>query len=479
VARRILSLDLGSHSIKAVLIESTLRSYRVLGLFQQQRDPSRALSEQIQEFCTVHGLKGDTVLSCVPGDSVTHRFLSLPFAHARHIRQAVPFELEGQIPLSLEEVVVDAQIVKNTAEGATVLAVAIPKRVLAEHLSTMTVAGLDPTTVGLAPLAPLSLLTSANRELTGVTALIEVGEQRTSVALLHDGVLRSMRTISMGLHRSDGLAALMQELHWTLLVLGGDALSLPVRFFLCGGGAYSLQLRDELQRAFSAEIIPFQHLTIPGVPETLREEQGQFATCLGLGVREILGLTAPGINLRRGEFARRGSNDLIRREWVRVGWLAASVAAAAGLAVVLELYRLNLRYQALRQEVRRVFAATLPEVQTVVNEKVQLQDAVSALQERHRLLQGPTVSSLEILRELSVALQEHVRVDLEEWTFDDEAVRLRGTTSSFEAAETIKTVAMNVGVFREVQLKDVKSQPGSEKVSFGLQMLFKQKGQEE
>ncbi|MBI3303655.1 MAG: PilN domain-containing protein [Deltaproteobacteria bacterium] len=480
MARRILALDLGSHTLKAALIESTLRSCRVLGLFRQRRDAGRPLAEQVQEFCAAHSLRGDTVLSCLPGDAVTHRFLSLPFARPRQLDQTVPFELESQILQGLEDMVVDFQVVQRTAAGVTVLAVAAPRDTLTEHINTLAVAGLDPAAVGLAPLAPLPLLSRAGVEMSGVTALLDIGENRTSVVLLRDGVLSGLRTLSVGLSRAGGFAAFLQELRWTLLALSGDGPVLPSCFFLCGGGARIALLKEELGRALDAEILPLHQWALPPVPEEYRQEQGVFAACLGLGLREALGLAAPGINLRRGAFAHQGQREVLQREMARLGWIAAGVAVAAGLAFALETHRLNTRYEALRQEIRRVFITTLPEVQTIVNEKAQLQDAVAALQSRQRLLHGSAAAaSLELLRQLSAALPEQVTLDLDEWTFDTEAVRLRGTTSSFDAAETLKTTAAGLGLFREVQLKDVKTAAGSKKVSFGLQMLLNQQEQQQ
>lgn len=478
MARRILALDCGSHALKAVLIEHTFRECRVLGFFRRPRDPDRPLAEQVQEFCAAHALRADTVLSCLPGDRVIQRLLALPFARARQIEQTVPFALESQIPLGLEEVVVDFQVVRRTADGVTVLAVAVPTGTLTEHLETLTAAGLDPAVVGLTPLAPLPLLHLAGVEMQGVTVLLDLGENRTSVVLLRDGVLGGLRTLSVGLGRAGGFAAFLQELRWTLLALGGEEAAPPWRFFLCGGGARSARLRQELARALDEEIVPFQHLVLPAVSDGDRQEQGPFAACLGLGLRAALGVGAPGINLRRGAFAHRGRREVLRRELTRLGWMAAGVTAAASLTFALEMHRLSSRYDALRQELRQVFTATLPEVQTIVSEKAQLQEAVAILQSRQRLMYGATVAApLELLRQLSAALPEQVTLDLDEWTFAADAVRLRGTTSSFDAAESIKTTAAGLGLFREVQLKDVKTTAGGKKVSFGLQMLFKQEEQ--
>lgn len=474
MARRILALDLGGHTLKAALIERTLGGCRVLGLFSRRRDAARPLGEQVRELCAAApNLRGETVLSCLPGDAVTYRVLSFPFTRSRQLSQAVPFELESQLPLGLEEMVVDFQVLQPTADGVSVLAVAVPKLTLTEHLEALAGAGLDPVVVGLAPLAPLSLLNVAGVAMGGLVALLDIGEDRASVVLLHDGVPRGLRTLSVDMSHAGGFDAFMQELRWTLLALSGDEAVLPSRLFVCGGGARSTRLRDELAGTLGADIVPFQQLVLPPVPEQYREEQGMFATCLGLGLREALGVATSGINLRRGAFAHQGQRDVLHRDLRRLGWIAAGVVAAAGLTLTLEMYRLHSRYEALRQEIRRVFTTTLPDVQTIVSEKTQLQDAVATLQTRRRLGTGATGRSpLEVLRQFSAALPPQIRLDVDEWTFDESAVRLRGTTDSFDAAETIKTAAAGLGVFREIQLKDVKTVAGNKKVSFALQMLF-------
>lgn len=474
MARRILTLDLGSHTLKAVMIENTLRGCRVLGCFRQPRDLQLPLVEQVREFCQAHALRGDTVLSCLPGDAVTHRFLTLPFARSRQLEQTVPFELESQIPFGLEEVVVDFHLTERTVDRGTVLAVAVPRTTLTDHLATLAAAGFDPATVGLAPLAPLSLLQLAERERQGIEALLDIGETRSSVVLLRDGIPSGLRTVSIGLSKTGGFETFLRELRWTLLALAEPELSFPTRFFLCGGGAALPQLSEALAHAFAGKVVPFQHLTLPSVPPELREEQGIFAACLGLGLSEALGLTVPAINLRRGEFAHQGQHAILRRELTRLGWLAAGVTVAAGLAFALEVHRLNARYAEVRQEIRQVFTEVLPEIQTVVSEKAQLQEAVTTLQSRRRVVAGTTTAPLELLRQLSSVLPEQVKLDLDEWTLDEEAVRLRGTTTSFDAAETIKTAVTGLEMFREAQLKDVKTTAGGRKVSFTLQVLFAQ-----
>ncbi len=488
--RRVLALDLGMHTLRAAVLESSLREGMRVHLTQLRRDPDQPLAKQIQELCTDLVSPGTSVVSCLPGDVVCQRFLSLPFSRPQQISQVVPFELENLIPFSVDEVVVDFQIVNHTPDGVRVLAVAVPSQTLAEHLATLAAAGLDPLAVRLAPLQPLACLRLAQQnqqdqpdlpDLKGMLGVLDIGQSRTSLAVVQDEQLCGVRTLRTGLGHVGGLAAFLHELRWTLLSLcqtqtgdreAGQAPLLPSRFFLSGGGAYISQLRTALAQAFDAQVFLFQQLTLPAVSEHDRAEQALFATCLGLGLPEVLGQAEPVLNLRRGAFGYQGQRRVLQHEWNRLGWLAAGVAAAAGLAFGIDLYRLDARYELLRHEIRRTFSDTLPEVQTIVNEKIQLQDAVASLQKRQRLFHAETlVSPLEMLRQLSTALPQKTSLDLDEWVFDGKMVRLRGTTDSFDAAENIKTATAALGAFRDVQLKDVKAMPGGKKVSFQLHGL--------
>src|SRR5215831_7752863 len=130
MARRIVALDIGSQTLKAAVIESSLRQRRVINLCQRQRDPERPLIDQLQEFRTENALFADTVLSCLPGDAVSFRILTLPFTHSRQLEQTVPFELASQIPFDLDSLVVDFSVLQQTPAGATTLAVAVPKTTL-------------------------------------------------------------------------------------------------------------------------------------------------------------------------------------------------------------------------------------------------------------------------------------------------------------------------------------------------------------
>ena len=489
MAHRILALDCGAYALKAALLERGFGEVRLLGLWSQPRDPHQASAEQLRQFCTSHQLQADTVLTCLPGDAVSHRFLTLPFSRVSQISQTVPFELETQTPFDLEEMLFDFYVIESGPTGSRVLAVAVPKKTLSQHLETCAAAGLDPAAVEIAPLAPVALLQMANIEQSGSVCLLDLGESRTSLVLLRDGALCGMRTLSVGLGQVGGVGRFIQEVGWTLSTLrhsqqaegeqndeaGEDAgeearEDAPPRFVLCGGGAHVAPLRDELQNIFETHVLALHELDLSAVPAAYQEEQAIFAGCLGLGFGYASPLSTPRINLRQGEYAYREQYKTQGREWRRLGRLSAGVVAAASLAFGVEMYRLDTQYQMLRQEVRHIFRETLPTVQTIVSEKLQLEDAVAMLHKRHQTDGGAAASPLEVLRWLSAALPERIRLDLEEVVIDGGTVRLRGTADSFDAVEAVKIAASKLEFFQEVQLQDVKTLAGRKKVSFQLNL---------
>ncbi len=110
---RILALDPHGAQLVAVVVETSFRSYQVVGFFAEPRDPDAPLAEQLHSFVARHAIAADTVLSALPGRAATYRILELPFRDWRKLAQTVPFELESQVPFAVEEAVIDFQILET------------------------------------------------------------------------------------------------------------------------------------------------------------------------------------------------------------------------------------------------------------------------------------------------------------------------------------------------------------------------------
>src|SRR5512134_932249 len=113
MAQRILGLDLGAHTVKAVLLESTFRGYAVLESARTVLPPGAAGAERhaaaVRALLADRGWRVDSAVVDLPGAGVSTTVVTLPFTDQKRIEQTVAFEVEGQIPFDLEEVAWDWQ----------------------------------------------------------------------------------------------------------------------------------------------------------------------------------------------------------------------------------------------------------------------------------------------------------------------------------------------------------------------------------
>src|SRR5690349_21491080 len=123
MAQKILGIDLGARSVKAVLLESTYHGYAVLGHGAAVVEPPAEGSTLLQrQIAALHALVesrgwkvGDSV-AALPGAGVSSSIVTLPFTDSRRIEQTIPFEVEEQIPFELSSVAWDWQLL-GTRDG--------------------------------------------------------------------------------------------------------------------------------------------------------------------------------------------------------------------------------------------------------------------------------------------------------------------------------------------------------------------------
>ncbi len=223
MAQRILGLDLGATSVKAVLLESTFRGWTVLDaarapLGEGPPGPGRH-AEAVRALVAERGWVHDTAVVAFPGAGGSTSLVTLPFTDPRRIEQTVGFEVEGQIPFDLADVSWDWQPL-GVRDGKTELLVAVVrKEELALLLGALGGAGIDPRAivpagVAYASLAAAGALAGAAAPAGGAPApagpagvapapapaeaIVDVGAERTSVSIVAGGSCEAARTFAFG-----------------------------------------------------------------------------------------------------------------------------------------------------------------------------------------------------------------------------------------------------------------------------------------
>lgn len=467
-----LALDVGPNTLRAALVERTLRTQRVLGLYAHPRAPGGDLAADVRALAAQHGITWDEVVSALPGDAVTHRILELPFHDRKRLDQTVPFELESHLPFELEDTVIDFQVLDTRDEGtSSVLAVSAPKSAVREHLAALAAAGIDPRLVDLTSLAALNVVREAAASRGGRIAFVGLDAGRTTVALLADGHLIGLRVLSHGVATGGDLERCLREVRWSLLALANGE---PLTALWVGGDAADTPgAMAALGRTLGTTPQSLDTLALGSVPITLRGKQAAFATSLGLALRQTGDATPFGIDLRRGEFAYHREREALWRGLSRAALLAGAAIVLMVVSFVLDARRLEARRDAVRSEIRALFTAALPGVRNIVNEKAQLQTEIAALEKQRRLYGGLAPSApraIDCLRALTAAVPKDVPLDIEELSLDGETLRLRGSTKTYEGVEAVKRGLATRPEFRNVEAKDVRASVDGQRVEFRLSL---------
>lgn len=493
--QRILALDIEDTEIKAAVLETSFRDYKIAGLFHEalvlDGDP---VPEQVKRFLERHQLAGETVVSTLPGRLVSHRVFFLPFRDRKRLNQTIPFELETQVPFGLDEVIVDYSVLHRDRAGTTVLAAMVQKPDLEEHLQTLHAAGIDPKVVDFAPLAGLNVLRVLGTDVPPTFIFIEFNPTHADVVLYRNQQLVGVRTISIALavantaangngageptaaHSDDGrLRAIAAELRWSLLVLNGAPLDDELPCYLAGAHPWLDVVAPVLERELGVRVRPLDRVSLRTVTDETRAAVPECAAPLGVALREVAPGATLGINFRRDEFSYHRGQQEVRRAFGRLAILAV-VLLLLGIGDLFASYQLQVsRLGVIDDQIRKVFLATLPD-ERPVNERAQLQAEIDKAEQKLQLL-GQIVSlsgvaAIDIARSISSALPSGSKIDIDEYIEDPEAVRIRGRTESFEMVDTLKQELAGVPHFKEVQVKDVKQSPDGKDVSFRLILIM-------
>ncbi|MGH7739933.1 MAG: type IV pilus assembly protein PilM [bacterium] len=209
--KNIVGLDLGSSSIKAVQLKQTggkwhlsaLGTADIPGDAQESKNPEiqrAAILETLKRVFKENKIKVKRVVTSLSGDAVITRYVKLPYSTPDELRANLGREAEQYIPLNIDQVILDFQILGETQEEGQrkmdVLLIAAKVDVVEQHLALLKSAGLTPEVIDVDTFA-LGNAYEVNRLESGeeTIALINIGATLTTINILEGGVSRFSRDI--------------------------------------------------------------------------------------------------------------------------------------------------------------------------------------------------------------------------------------------------------------------------------------------
>jgi Tfp pilus assembly PilM family ATPase len=204
---RILGVEFGTWSLKAVEMESRFRRVDILDLHEirmplEITDPVEAYRKALQQLMSLLPSHPERVVTGLPAAQTALRFLKVPIKQRRAVEKMYQFELEDSLPFKLDDSVIEHSV-HRFGEGSLVFAAVAPKRHVQGFLDWLKNVGLDPDWLtfdgmGLVDLYFSSLPKNKAEWKTGPVLLLDLGHSKTNMAIAEDDRLEFFRTLSWG-----------------------------------------------------------------------------------------------------------------------------------------------------------------------------------------------------------------------------------------------------------------------------------------
>ncbi|KKQ53181.1 MAG: Type IV pilus assembly protein PilM [Parcubacteria group bacterium GW2011_GWD2_38_11] len=200
----VFGLDLSDLSVKVIRLEDDgtseyVASYSTVMLASgaisdgeiQQKDQVVTAIKKAVEAAGPEKIKTKKVICSLPETKAFLRIVSIPQMSDDELNEAVKWEMEANIPLPLDQVYYDWQLIPETLllekNRINLLVVAIAKAVVDQTIEVLELAGLEPVGLEIESIAQArSLLLEKNEKET--VLIVDIGDRRTSFSVTKGGL---------------------------------------------------------------------------------------------------------------------------------------------------------------------------------------------------------------------------------------------------------------------------------------------------
>ncbi|KPK42561.1 MAG: hypothetical protein AMJ78_02115 [Omnitrophica WOR_2 bacterium SM23_29] len=192
-----IGIDIGSSSIKVVEVEIGLTGEPIL-----RKASTVKKSEGLKKAISGMRLKGARVVGVVDCQKTCVRQLTIPVMPDKEIIEAIKWEAKDKIPFSLEKSIISYNVQQETEEaGVKKLKVAVavsPVETVNKVIDLLREVGIEPVSLIEPPLALEYLSRHLNLNKDQTVALIDIGCEFTTIAIVRNNILKFYRKVTLG-----------------------------------------------------------------------------------------------------------------------------------------------------------------------------------------------------------------------------------------------------------------------------------------
>lgn len=468
----LIGIDIRATHVRAALVRTSYRRVTIERLLETDVGPDGI--EQALLAC-VHPLlpHTDGMAVALEGEqSFIHR-LTLPPTAMKQLQSVLPYEVEAQIPVDIDDLVYDHRLlrrVSNTDPVLVMVAAGRTEQVQKRIELVERVLGKPPERVGIGPLT-LANLASISPELAGPgpLCLVDLGGSRTEVVILSHGEPAFARTLSRGTAGLPATApALAGELRQTMAAWAAASGTSVEALYLLGGGAHAPGAENYLASELGLMVRQLPALALDGITPEIADTIPRFAKAISLAVG--LSGRARDLDLRQGPLSyQRGFGFLKEKAPILTG-LGVAILVSFLFATWAELRTLNREEEVLAGALSSLSKEVLGQESADAEEVNGLLEKAQSKEESDPL---PPMDALDVMVELSNAIPTSVTSDIEEFDMQKTHVKVNGIVGSATDAQTIANNLKTAHCIADVKIAKVTQVINSDRQKFVLEFEAK------
>jgi general secretion pathway protein L len=463
-------IDIGRTHVRAASIGVGYKRLSLERLEEVALDSVESLERAIQLVCAPLILHTDGVAVAIDGDQCFIQRVTLPPTALKRLEEVLPFELEAQIPVDIDELVYDHRTLRRDKSSDPVVVMTAAARIDAVRARIEVVKSAlsrQPDRVGCGPLS-LSNLASVMSSLRGPGpfALVDLGAERTEVTVLAQGEAVFVRTLSQGVAGLPASAAsLAGEMRQTFLaasVIVGQDLQAA---FLVGGGSAASGAAEYLAYEMGVPVQPLPSFEMEGVTEERAASLPRFAKAVALA----LGVSGRSrdLDLRRGPLEFQRGFGFLKEKLPVLSGLGAAIAISFVFSNWAEMRSLDREHELLLAQLAAVSKEVLGEEVTDADAASEALTRAQASEEADPM---PTVDAFDVIVELSKVIPMNMVHDIEEFDMQRGKVKVSGIVGSTSDAQSIAVEMGKHPCVKDSKIAKVTQVVGSDRQKYVLEL---------
>lgn len=467
---RFVGIDIGRTHVRAASVSSSYKRLLLGRVEEVALDSVESVELALQAACAPLLEHADAVAVAIDGDLCFMHRIAVPAAAAKRLEEVLPFEIEAQVPVDIDELVFDYRPLRRREAGDPVVVMTAAARVEVVRARIELVQGAlsrQPDRVGCGPLV-LANLVSLVRDLRGPGpfALVDLGAGRTEVLILAEGEAVFVRTLSQGVSGLPATAAaLSSELRQTFLAASVAVGKDVQAAYLVGGGAAAAGAAEYLAPEVGVPMAPLPAFELEGISEERAAQAPRFAKAIALA----LGASgrARDVNLRRGPLEFQRGYGFLKEKLPVLTGLCAAIVISFAFSNWAQMRALEREHEVLTGQLEATSREVLGEAVTDAEAATEALARAQASEEADPM---PTVDAFDVIVELSNVIPASMVHDIEEFDMQRGHVKVSGVVGSTADAQSIATEMGKHACVKDSKIAKITQQVNSDRQKYVLEL---------